>query len=64
MNSGFALTPLAVQDLDDIWCFIAEDSPEAATRVEAEVVATCRRLAQHPLIGSRRPDITGLPVRF
>jgi plasmid stabilization system protein ParE len=36
----------------------------AADRVELEIVATCRRLAKHPLIGTRRRDITELPVRF
>jgi hypothetical protein len=32
--------------------------------VEAEVVATCRRLAKHPLIGTKRQDVTQLSVRF
>jgi plasmid stabilization system protein ParE len=36
----------------------------AAGRVEAEIVATCRRLAKRPLIGTKRQDITSLPVRF
>jgi plasmid stabilization system protein ParE len=26
--------------------------------VELEVVATCRRLAKHPLIGTQRQDVT------
>jgi plasmid stabilization system protein ParE len=29
-----------------------------------EIVATCRRLAKHPLMGTKRKDITGLAVRF
>jgi len=29
-----------------------------------EIVATCRRLAKHPLMGTKRQDITLLPVRF
>jgi plasmid stabilization system protein ParE len=33
-------------------------------RVELEIVATCRRLAKHPLVGSKRRDITPLAVRF
>jgi len=40
------------------------DSNEAADRVEAEIIATCHRLASSPLIGSKRRDITPLPVRF
>ena len=64
MNAPFHLTPQAIDDLDAIWCFIAEVSREAAGRVEAEIVATCRRLTKHPLMGIRRQDITPLAVRF
>ena len=64
MNPPFRLTPLAAEDLDHIWWFIAEDSRDAAGRVELEIVATCRRLAKHPLMGIRRRDITPLAVRF
>ncbi len=41
-----------------------QDSHNAADRVESEIFATCRRLTGFPLIGTRRPDITRLPVRF
>lgn len=64
MNATFQLTPQATEDLDAIWWFIAEDNREAAGRVEMEIVATCRRLAKHPLTGTKRQDITPLPVRF
>jgi plasmid stabilization system protein ParE len=62
--SPFELTPQAADDLDEIWWFIAQHSIDSANRVEQEVVATFRRLARHPLIGTKRPDITPLPVRF
>jgi plasmid stabilization system protein ParE len=61
---AFQLTTQAAEDLDGIWWFIAKDTAEAADRVEAEIAATCRRLARHPLMGHTRPDITPLPVRF
>jgi plasmid stabilization system protein ParE len=64
MNAPFQLTPQATEDLDAIWWFIAKDNRDAADRVEMEIVATCRRLAKHPLMGSKRQDITRLPVRF
>ncbi len=64
IHPPFQFTPQATEDLDAIWWFIAEDSRDAADRVEAEILATCRRLAKNPLIGTKRPDITGLPVRF
>jgi plasmid stabilization system protein ParE len=34
------------------------------TGVEAEVIATCHRLAGHPFLGHKRRDITPLPVLF
>jgi plasmid stabilization system protein ParE len=64
MSASFEFTPQATEDLDAIWCFIARDSRESADRVEMEIVATCRRLAKHPLMGSKRQDITSLPVCF
>ncbi len=64
MNAPFQFTPEAAEDLDDIWRFIAEDNPDTADGVEIEIMETCRRLAKHPLIGTKRQDITALPVRF
>ncbi len=62
MSAPFQFTPQATEDLDAIWWFIAEDNP--ADRVETEIIATCRRLARYPLMGTKRQDITRLPVRF
>jgi plasmid stabilization system protein ParE len=64
MSAPYRFTPQATEDLDAIWRFIAEDNPEAADRVEMEIIATCRRLAKHPLMGTKRQEITELPVRF
>ncbi len=64
MNGAFQFTPQAVEDLDAVWSFIAENNREAADRVEREIIATCYRLAKHPLMGTKRRDITPLPVRF
>jgi plasmid stabilization system protein ParE len=64
VNAPFQLTPLATEDLDAIWWFIAGHSRDAADRVELEIVATCRRLANHPLMGTKRLDITSLSLRF
>lgn len=64
MTAVIQFTPQALEDLDDIWWFIAQDSRDAADRVEAEIAASCRRLAKHPLMGVKRQDVTSLPVRF
>ena len=64
MNALFQFTPEAIEDLDNIWHFIAQENPQAADRVEAEIIATCLRIAGYPRIGHKRQDITVLPVRF
>jgi plasmid stabilization system protein ParE len=37
MSAPFQFTPQATEDLDTIWWFIAEDSRDAADRVEIEI---------------------------
>jgi plasmid stabilization system protein ParE len=51
-------------DLDEIWDFIAADSPTAADRVLAEIVGAIDALVPFPKIGHRRPDLTSRPLRF
>jgi len=58
MNPFFDPTPLASEDLDQISWFITTDNLQAVDRVEAEIVAACRRLAKRPLMGTKRLDIT------
>jgi antitoxin ParD1/3/4/toxin ParE1/3/4 len=60
----FQLSPEAAQDIAEIWAYIAGDSMQAARRVRLELLAACRRLAQHPGIGHRRQDLTDKPVLF
>ena len=63
-EQGFALHPLATQDITDIWEFIAEDSPLAARRVREEILRSLRGLVPFPYRGHRRPDLTSRPLRF
>ena len=62
--SGYQFTPQASEDLLHIWSFIARDNPEAADRVEAAVYRACDLLADSPLAGRMRKDVTSLPLRF
>ncbi len=50
-------SPAAERDLEDIWLTIAADSPSAATRTLQAIVAKIERLADHPRMGPRRPEI-------
>jgi plasmid stabilization system protein ParE len=60
----YQFTPQAVSDLFDIWIFIARDNPTAADRVEDAVFRACDFLADAPLAGRTRKELTLLPVRF
>ena len=64
MSPAYLLTPRAIDDLDSIWAYIAQDNAAAADRVEAAIFTACERLARYPLLGSRRPDVTPHALRF
>ena len=62
--SKYQLTPQAVNDLFDIWNFIAADNPPAADRVEEQWFRAFALLADSPQAGHIRTDLTSLPLRF
>ena len=62
--SSYKLTPLATADIFEIWSYIAEDSEEAAERIEKSIYAACAFVANSPLCGHRRPDLTSRGLRF
>ena len=60
----FVLTPLAEQDLRDIWDYIASDNIHAADRVLKAIQTALRRLAQSPGTGHMREDLADRRHRF
>ncbi len=62
--SVYALTPLARADIFEIWSFIAEDSEEAANRVERAIYEACAFVAEAPMRGHSRSDLTSQSLRF
>jgi len=62
--SAYALTPLAKTDIFDIWSYIAMDSEDAANRVEHAIYDACAFLAEAPLRGHSRRDLTPRSLRF
>src|SRR5258708_25843465 len=62
--SAFVLLPQAYADLDEIWEYIAAESPEAADRIREEIYETIQSLVPFPYIGHSRPDLTARPLRF
>jgi toxin ParE1/3/4 len=60
----FVLTPLAEQDVNDIWDYIADDSIEAADRVLNALDNAMVKLAKSPSIGHWREELTDKRHRF
>ena len=53
----FQRTAEAENDLLSIWDYIAQDNPDAATRLLRTIDEKCALLAVHPQLGPARPDI-------
>jgi toxin ParE1/3/4 len=60
----FVLTPLARQDLEEIWDYLAGDNPKAAERVLTRMEAAIRKLARSPGMGHLREDLADRRHRF
>lgn len=56
--SGVVYSHAAQDDLQDLWAFIAEDNPDAADVLEADIRAEVQQLAELPSLGHRRRDLT------
>jgi plasmid stabilization system protein ParE len=54
----------SVQDLDDLWEFIARNNVEAADRILEEIYEVLQRLVRMPLIGHFRGDLADRSHRF
>jgi plasmid stabilization system protein ParE len=62
--SVYVLTPLARADIFDIWSYLAENNEAAADRVERAIYDACAFVAEGPMRGHCRPDLTARPLRF
>jgi plasmid stabilization system protein ParE len=56
--NAYVLTPLAKADIFDIWSYIAADNEDAADRVEQAIFDAVSFVAESPLRGHSRPDLT------
>jgi plasmid stabilization system protein ParE len=61
---AYVLAPDALQDLQDIWDFIAFDNAQAADQLENEFFEAFEKLAWRPRMGHTRSDLTERDVRF
>lgn len=62
--SPYLLTPLAGEDLLDIWEHIARDNVSAADRVVAKLTEAFELIGKFPRLGRPREDWTSHRVRF
>ncbi len=62
--SAYVFSPDAIQDLQDIWDFVALDNVNAADQLEDEFFSAFEKLARRPRMGHTRRDITEREVRF
>jgi plasmid stabilization system protein ParE len=58
------LSPEAVQDLAEVWDFIARDNPDAADRVLSMFEGAFDLLVGRPLLGHTRKDLADESIRF
>src|SRR6266581_2889900 len=61
--SSYRFTPQAIDDLFEICSYIARDDLDAANRVEEAIHVASAFLADTPLAGRIREDLTVLPLR-
>jgi antitoxin ParD1/3/4/toxin ParE1/3/4 len=61
---SYILAPEAVQDLHDLWDYIAAENVDAADRVIDALFAAFERLVAMPGLGHTREDLTDQPLRF
>ena len=57
MKRELVYSPEAIDDLDEIFWFIAEDNPQRARTYIAEIEQACRNLCEMPFVGPARPDL-------
>lgn len=56
-------SPLALERVEDIARYIAEDNPDAAVRWADDLFATVERLADFPESGRMVPEVGSLRIR-
>ncbi len=49
--------PEAEKDLDEIWLYIAQDSPVSADKLLDEIEETCRKLGRFKNMGRNRDEL-------
>lgn len=57
MTRRLVRSPRAIQDLIDIWSYVAQDDPAAADRLLDTLDLRMRLLLEQPFLGRRRAEL-------
>lgn len=60
----YFLSTIAEQDIDEIVSYIAHENPNAALKLLDALYEAMAMLAENPMLGHKREDLTDKPVRF
>jgi toxin ParE1/3/4 len=58
MKNSFRVSARAGADLDEIWLYIAQNNPDAADKLIAELASRFPKLASMPLMGRLREELS------
>lgn len=64
MPKSYSLTPQAEQELSEILAYIAVDRPKVAKSIKQEFLNAFSMLADYPMAGHKREDLTAKNIRF
>lgn len=60
----YFLSPAAEQDIDEIVTYIAKENTKSALKLLDTLYEAMDKLAENPMLGHLREDLTDKPVRF
>lgn len=64
MSAQYFLSDYAEQDVDDVITYLAPENPKAADDFVDALYDAFDKLAENPMLGHIREDLTKHPVRF
>lgn len=62
--SSYFLSAVAEQDIDEIVSYITHENPDASLKLLDSLFEAMDMLAENPLLGHKREDLTDKLVRF
>ena len=64
MTAKYFLSAYAEQDIDEVITYLANENPQAADDFVDALYDAFNKLAENPMLGHVREDLTNHPVRF